>query len=268
NVEIPNGGTTVSTTVTLTGTATANLQVEIFDGAVSKGPAPVNASGIWTLPVTGLAVGPHSFTAKATYGSFPVSPARTLTVAEPLKIDQTTMKLAGVKFLQSYGWATKSVPGNTDTRTPTRGTPPFIYESAQPAIASVSQSGLVTGMKNGSTRIKVTDANLSWAEYPVDVSNIFRVVAAPTALGRQAAISWGNSVGAVTSFADANTFANQLIANFANLPQFLPADPGSAYWPPPSGDWILLVAHRGGAPFVSSGVLDYGEKTTYALIRE
>ncbi|MGT0193713.1 Ig-like domain-containing protein, partial [Burkholderia pyrrocinia] len=81
NVEIPIGGTTVSATVTLTGTATANLEVEIFDGTVSKGKAPVNASGIWTLPVTGLAVGPHSFTAKATYGSNPVSPARTLTVA-------------------------------------------------------------------------------------------------------------------------------------------------------------------------------------------
>ncbi|WP_025110582.1 Ig-like domain-containing protein [Pseudomonas sp. H1h] len=80
-VEIPQGGSTVETAVTLTGAASKGLQVEVFDGAVSKGKATANAStGIWTLTVSGLAVAEHSLTAKALYGSGQVSAARTLTI--------------------------------------------------------------------------------------------------------------------------------------------------------------------------------------------
>lgn len=78
--EIPNGSTTPETFVTLTGTASTNGQVEIFDGSASKGTATVNASGNWTLTVGKLTAVAHSFTAKALNGSGKISPARTLTV--------------------------------------------------------------------------------------------------------------------------------------------------------------------------------------------
>ncbi|VVQ27610.1 Virginiamycin B lyase [Pseudomonas fluorescens] len=95
NVEIPNGGTTVETTVILTGTAAKGLKVDVLDGTVSKGQPVANATtGIWTLTVSGLAVSPpvHSFTAKAMYGTQPVSTARTLTVAAATAPTITSLK--------------------------------------------------------------------------------------------------------------------------------------------------------------------------------
>lgn len=264
-VEIPPGGATVDTIVILNGTAPKLKDVEIFDGVVSKGTATANG-GIWTKRITGLVAGTHSFTAKGLYGNpNPVSDARTLRQVEPIALDPTPVTLNGAKLLQNLGWSAKEVAGNTFTRVPTRGTPPYTYVSSQPAFASVSKSGLVTGLKNGSALITVTDANNLSASYPVDVSNIFRVIAAPSMLGRQAAINWGNSVGAIR-IASANSLAHMLSSNFSNLPQFLPADPGSAYWPPTNDNWITLVAHRAGAPFITSGVLDYGAKIAYALV--
>ncbi|MEA9978564.1 Ig-like domain repeat protein, partial [Pseudomonas sp. AA4] len=79
--EIPAGGTTFDTSVTLAGKAAPSQKVEIFDGTTSKGTATVNASGDWTLALTALTVASHSITAKAVYGSNPVSAARTFTVA-------------------------------------------------------------------------------------------------------------------------------------------------------------------------------------------
>jgi hypothetical protein len=90
--EVPNDTTVTNDSVTLTGTATAGLEVEIFDGATLKGTATVNASDVWTRGIGGLAVGPHSLTAKGVYGSNPVSAARTFTVANALVPAITSVK--------------------------------------------------------------------------------------------------------------------------------------------------------------------------------
>lgn len=79
--EIPNGGTTTETSITLTGTAAPDLDVEVFDGTVSKGTATADNAGQWTLPVSGLDAGSHVMTAKALYGGGEVSPARGFTVS-------------------------------------------------------------------------------------------------------------------------------------------------------------------------------------------
>ncbi|MFJ4197590.1 hypothetical protein ACIP0B_26295, partial [Pseudomonas sp. NPDC089534] len=86
NVEVPERGLTVSTTLTLKGTASKGLQVEIFDGTVSKGQTTADAStGVWTLAASGLSVALHSFVAKALYGDGMQSSVWTLTVrAVPL----------------------------------------------------------------------------------------------------------------------------------------------------------------------------------------
>lgn len=82
STEVGNGTTLnvigrTDTVVTLTGTATANLKVEIFDKNISTGIiVPVDALGIWSTPVT-VKVGLHSFTAIAKYGDYPVSTPRT-----------------------------------------------------------------------------------------------------------------------------------------------------------------------------------------------
>jgi hypothetical protein len=63
------------------GEAVAGQEVEIFDGAVSKGKATVSGTGTWTLQLTGLSVAQHSIKARGLYGSNPESTVRTFTVA-------------------------------------------------------------------------------------------------------------------------------------------------------------------------------------------
>ncbi len=83
NVEIPDGDTTAETAVLLIGTASKGQEVEIFDDTTSKDKARADANtGIWTLSITMLAEGAHSYTAKALYGTGATSAARRLTVAE------------------------------------------------------------------------------------------------------------------------------------------------------------------------------------------
>nr|WP_032829864.1 hypothetical protein [Pseudomonas sp. GM74] len=79
---IANGGSTIDTTVRLTGTANTFLEVEIFDGTASTGKkAKANDQRVWTVDLTGLTIDDHSFKAKALYGSGTESAPRTLTVA-------------------------------------------------------------------------------------------------------------------------------------------------------------------------------------------
>jgi hypothetical protein len=78
--EISPDGFTVDTSVNLTGTANANLEVEIFDGGRSKGKAATDALGVWTLALTELALSSHAINAKALYGNGPESAVRRFTI--------------------------------------------------------------------------------------------------------------------------------------------------------------------------------------------
>jgi hypothetical protein len=79
--DIPEGGSTADTRVTLSGTAPATQKVKLFDNTLSKGQVTANARGAWTREVTGLAVGSHALKAKALYGDGAESAARGFTVA-------------------------------------------------------------------------------------------------------------------------------------------------------------------------------------------
>jgi hypothetical protein len=80
-LEIPQGGTTGDTSVTITGTASKGQRVDVLDDITSKDkPTAHPLTGIWTSKVSGLSITTHSFTAKALYGAGPASPARTFTV--------------------------------------------------------------------------------------------------------------------------------------------------------------------------------------------
>ncbi|PYC22496.1 hypothetical protein DMX02_11415 [Pseudomonas jessenii] len=74
--EIPNNGTTTDNTITLTGTASIDQEVEIYDGSTSQGKARATG-GTWTRTITGLTA-THNFKAKALYGSQLESPVRTV----------------------------------------------------------------------------------------------------------------------------------------------------------------------------------------------
>lgn len=79
--DIPANGSTVDTTVTVTGTAAANESVEVFDNAASKGRPQADANGVWTLTLNGLAAGPHAIKAVAQYGNGGESAVQSFTVS-------------------------------------------------------------------------------------------------------------------------------------------------------------------------------------------
>ncbi|MNJ39334.1 Bacterial Ig-like domain (group 2) [compost metagenome] len=197
-VEIPNGGSTIHTSVTLSGSATKDQKVEIFDGASSKGSADVGSNGLWTHTVTGLSVASHSFTAKALYGSGQVStPAWTLTVVPELILDPAPMVLDGFNISiagsgLNYTHTGGDPVNTTGRRTPSGGRPPYKYESSDPMIASVDSAGLVRSEGNGSALITVTDQNEMTATFPVEASNVTRLQFNPTLMSYQEFKRWGN----------------------------------------------------------------------------
>lgn len=80
-VEIPHGGTTIYTSVTITGTASKGQKVELLDDNIYIDKAAADPwTGAWTLTVKDLASAAHNFTAKALYGYGSSSPIRNLLV--------------------------------------------------------------------------------------------------------------------------------------------------------------------------------------------
>ena len=80
---VADGGTTYDTSVTITGNASPNQRVEIFDNSsVSKGIASVDGNGGWARVITGLSNGRHSVSAKALYGTQQTSLSRAFTKSE------------------------------------------------------------------------------------------------------------------------------------------------------------------------------------------
>ena len=62
---------TNDSTLTLTGTATANSTVNVYDGSALLGSATANASGAWSYTTGTLSNGSHSFTAATTSAGSP-----------------------------------------------------------------------------------------------------------------------------------------------------------------------------------------------------
>jgi hypothetical protein len=73
-VAIPQNGLTVDSSVKVSGTATPNLDILIYNNGVSTGGrATADAQGKWERDLVGLAQGDCNLTAVAQYGSNPVS---------------------------------------------------------------------------------------------------------------------------------------------------------------------------------------------------
>jgi len=82
-ITAPAGGSVTSLrTVTVAGTAPADAGVEVLEGTSSRGTATAQPDGTWSVNVTELPDGDHTFTARTTVGgvSSGLSNSRTITV--------------------------------------------------------------------------------------------------------------------------------------------------------------------------------------------
>ncbi|QIB03543.1 hypothetical protein GZ982_02200 [Pseudomonas fluorescens] len=201
-VDISNGGYTLATSVTLGGSASLGMQVQIFDGADSKGIVDVDGNGHWSLPLSGLAEGPHIFHAKALYSNYPESERWGINVAKPLVIDTSPVYLNG--FFLYIGQPRNGTPmpaGTTVTRTPITGNPGYTYYTSNGNVARVNVYGTVEGWANGQATITVVDVSGQTASYAVIRSNAWHLAMIPSITGGEAP-AWANSQGAANSFAE------------------------------------------------------------------
>ncbi|ANI53350.1 Ig-like domain repeat protein [Pseudomonas sp. DR 5-09] len=196
--DIPNGGTTVETAVTLSGVAAKGQKVDVMDGTTSKGQPTANpVTGIWTLLVSALTAAEHSFTAKALYGDNPVSaPPFTFKVNHRLSIDQSPMSLTGTA-MRYAGWVTngKDAPGTFAKREATGGVPPYTYTPQNTRVATTE--GPITRSNctlPNTTTITVTDSAGEKVEYEVTCSGIFQLVVSPAgSYDFETAFAWKNT---------------------------------------------------------------------------
>ncbi|AOE64529.1 hypothetical protein QZH45_08900 [Pseudomonas corrugata] len=165
-VEIPDGTTTVSTTLKLSGQASKGRKVEIFEGndpnPVSKGEATAdNASGIWELEIT-VELGPRRLYAKSLYHSGNVySNARTLTVVEAIRVVSLTASPRGAEysFAPDSGFPTTGFNGARFKINVAGGRPPYLFSASNSAWASIhAETGEVTRITYHEVTFTVTDA--------------------------------------------------------------------------------------------------------------
>jgi len=200
--EIPHGGLTVETAVTLSGVAAKGQKVDVLDGTTSKGQPDADVTtGNWTLRISGLSVKTYSFTAKPLYGAgLPSSPERTMQVVAKLTINSRKMDLNGFSVkIPEWPKTGRDSVGNTGSRQPQGGVSPYNYRSSKSDIASVNQQGKVTGNRIGEATIFVTDQMQNEVSYPVSVTNVWSLVVNEVKMGPLESIDWMNSIGGTSS---------------------------------------------------------------------
>lgn len=175
------GSTTTATTVFVSGSASSNASVEVRDNGSAKQNAPVNSSGGWGEVSMSVGVGTHSITAKALYGSNPVSNAWTFEVKSP--IPPLSFGQSVSLSLPTYHVARGRPPTNPPafasyTRTATGGEPGYTYSSSNTNVAVIDQNGRVGAVGNGQAVMTARDSKGRTATHTVTVSGI-RVWACP-----------------------------------------------------------------------------------------
>ncbi|MBT9266332.1 Ig-like domain repeat protein [Pseudomonas sp. MG-9] len=178
NVEIPNSGSTTSTTVSLSGDVTSGHQVQIIDNNDAK--HTVTASGTSWSTTLAVPVGGHSITAKAvTTGQ--VSAARSFSVVAPippLYFNTSPVTLSGKIYLvpasphvlPAFG------PGTSVQHVASGGQPGYTYSSSNAGVAVVDGAGLVTVRGRGTAAITVRDTANQMASYSVTVTGVIHCV--------------------------------------------------------------------------------------------
>ncbi|SFW84614.1 Ig-like protein group 2 [Pseudomonas fluorescens] len=226
--EISDGGRTTSTTLKLSGHAHKGKEIEVYDGsgasAVPMGRATADTTtGEWTKEII-VQVGPHRLYAKSLYHSTNVySNVRTLTTVRPLSIDQSEMKLNRLNYYNAPWPRRQPEVIDNEQRLASDGIPPYTYTSSNPDIATVNiGTGIVQGLRNGTSTITVTDSDGQTASYDVRVSRKYEIVVNGGPLNAIQAYDWLLSINFIYDADYEFAYHNiadvfQVPANWTNL---------------------------------------------------
>jgi hypothetical protein len=119
-----------------------------------------------------------------------------------LVIEQTQMHLNGFSLkVPDWPRTGEDSINNTRTRTASGGVPPYQYSSSDSFVASVDPiTGKVTGNRNGSVIVTVTDSDAAELTYSVEVTNVWRLNINETFLSAPESIEWMNSIGGTSIY--------------------------------------------------------------------
>ncbi|MGY2252284.1 hypothetical protein [Pseudomonas reactans] len=175
--EVLNNGMTTDTRVTLSGVATARLQVQLYEDGRPSVVLPVNPQGQWSHVRDGLLQRTYSFRVRALYANLE-SGTRSFTVnrAVPFSFNTATV----VRNQRLYLWRDLTTNpayrprNNADTfqHRASGGREPYTYTSSNTACAVVDGNGVVVIRNNGTARITCRDADGTSLGYNVQVSNV------------------------------------------------------------------------------------------------
>ncbi|WP_422416470.1 hypothetical protein [Pseudomonas sp. GZD-222] len=157
--EVVEGGFTYDASVNLSGKASMGQRVEVFDGTVSRGAAPVNGSGDWSLNMTGLTVKQYNVKAVALYGRGLESAPRAFEVRQG---------------------ATPVITRVLDSRGTAIGNGGRTYETSVTLHGTAQAGQQVEILDNGVGKGRVTASNGTWQS---TVSGLTRVQHSFTAQG-------------------------------------------------------------------------------------
>ncbi|MEN2393298.1 hypothetical protein [Pseudomonas halotolerans] len=171
---ISDNGYTLATTVMLTGEATPNTKVEIFDNDEYKKTVEVDTNGLWGDTLSGLAIGGHSFTARAILRSNPVSPPWRITVVERLTVDTSHATLSTPMY-RTEKFPVRPPVGAYVERIPSGGVPPYSYTSSDPNVAELfsADQPRVVSKFSGTATITIRDQMGGSVSYTVTTSNVW-----------------------------------------------------------------------------------------------
>lgn len=174
-VELPDGDSTIATSVALTGQVSPNHEVQIRDNGSPR--HTVRANGTTWSTTLSVGVGGHRITAYA-IATGRESNSRGFTVRSP--IPPLTINTSHVS-LSAWIFRMEVTPPNPPAgafvdRGASGGVPPYRYASSNPAVAEVNSStGRVISKGNGSAQITVWDSVNQTASYSVSTSNVYRI---------------------------------------------------------------------------------------------
>lgn len=170
--EVAHNGTTYDASVTLSGKAAANQQVQIRENNANLITRPVSANGDWSYVRSLAQIGSYAYQIVGLYGNQPTA-TRTIKRGAALYINPGAVSLNQRIWLwrDDSSYAPHSGPG-VFTRSATGGKLPLTYSSNNQACAIVDQNGRVSVRGNGSAYISVRDANNVTVGYTVSVSGV------------------------------------------------------------------------------------------------
>ncbi|WP_248739265.1 hypothetical protein [Pseudomonas sp. MWU12-2029] len=173
NQPVPDGGTTTAGSVTVSGDASANENLEIRNGTILLDNTTAGSNGTWRFTFAVSGSNSYQIMAKAQSGGQPVSNTWSFRVSAPLYLGPNHHLPLSNYFLVPNQPPMSPPAQGTYLRTASGGSGGFNYQSSNTLVARVNPtSGLITACGNGSATITVRDSSGQTASFVLTISGI------------------------------------------------------------------------------------------------